>query len=304
MILALAAAFLTRRERSDIVTATPRPSLIPSATRPDPTHSSSPTPSAIPDTPVATPTVTASPTATPVPLTWQWIGIGVERTYVPVVIPNLDALDHVYALRFDPSRVGFQVLHEPGEAYSIDEWREKSGAPIVVNGSFFSGANHPVGRIVIDGQLYGSPLDYGYDSIGMPGVFTVLDDVPEIYALGRMASSYSPQGFRFDQAMECYPMLLLPGSQPAYPTETGKTARRTVIAIDNDGNVVVLLIDSPIFTLHQLSEWLAKSGLNLDIALNLDGGRSSGLSISLGEEERRFSSVVPLPIALGIYPPG
>lgn len=310
IVLVLATAFLVSRQdrpdQQDIVTATMQPSPKPSVSQPapTPTHFSSPMPSAVPATPSATPTATASPTLTPVPLTWQRIGAGVERTYVPFIIPGLDTLDYVYALRFDPDRVAFQVHYEPGEAQTIEEWQEETGAPIVVNGGFFSSSNRPVGRIVVDGEMHGFPLDYDYDSIGTPGVFAVLDNVPEIYVLGRAGSTYSPQGFRFDQAIESYPMLLLPGRQPAYPTDTGKTARRTVIALDHDGKVVLLLIDSPIFTLHQLSDWLAGSGLNLDIALNLDGGRSSGLTVSLGDEEKFIPSVVPLPIVLGIYPPG
>lgn len=310
VILVLVTAFLVGRQdwpgQADIVTATGQPSPKPLVSQPPPTLTRfpSPTPTAAPATPIITPTATASPTPTPVPLVWQRIGAGVERTYVPVVIPNMDALAYVYALRFDPSRVVFQVHYEPGEARLIEEWQEETGAPIVVNSGFFASSNRPVGRIVIDGELYGSPLNYDYDSIGTPGVFAILDNVPEIYVLGRDASTYSPQGFRFDLAIECYPVLLLPGNQPAYPTETGKTARRTVIAIDHNGKVVLLLIDSPIFTLHQLSKWLAGSGLNLDIALNLDGGRSSGLVVSLGDEEKFVPSVVPLPIVLGIYPPG
>jgi hypothetical protein len=98
-------------------------------------------------------------------------------------------------------------------------------------------------------------------------------------------------------------MLLLPGRQPTYPVDTGETARRTVIALDQQGYVVILLIDLPIFTLHGLSLWLAESDLGLDSALNLDGGRSSGLAAAIpGGESTLLPAYVPLPIVIGVYP--
>ncbi|NDJ54431.1 MAG: phosphodiester glycosidase family protein [Chloroflexi bacterium] len=39
-----------------------------------------------------------------------------------------------------------------------------------------------------------------------------------------------------------------------------------------------------------------------DVALNLDGGRSTGIAVNLPGEQRNIPSVVPVPIVLGIYP--
>ena len=99
-------------------------------------------------------------------------------------------------------------------------------------------------------------------------------------------------------------MLLLPGRQPTFPTETNKLAQRTVIALDDQGHVVILLIDLPIFSLHELSKWLANSDLELDSALNLDGGRSSGLAVTLSSGVKLIPSYVPLPVVIAIYPRG
>lgn len=207
---------------------------------------------------------------------------------------------YAYALRLDPERVAFRVLYD-GEARTVEEWRSLTGANIVVNGGFFSGDNRPIGRLVIDGELIGSPLD-PEARIGVPGLFTVLDGEPEIYALGR--SHYSPRGLRFDQAIEAYPLLLLPGRQPTYPSHPGvpgTRARRTVIGMDGEGRVVIVLIDGPILSLTELSRWLAGSNLNLDVALNLDGGRSSGMVVDVGDEHTVIPSYVPLPIVLAVY---
>lgn len=260
-----------------------------------------PRPTILSTSPVASSTATVLPTATP-SSTWRTLVPGVARRYIPVILPDTDRLAYVYALRFDPTHVTFRVHYDDNQAHSVEEWQAITDAWIVVNGGFFSGTYSPVGRIVVDGLLYGYPLDYGDDSIGVPGLFAVLDGVPALYALGH--SSYSPRGLRFDQAIECYPLLLLPGQQPTFPIDTSHLARRTVIALDDQGHVIILLIDLPIFSLYELSNWLANSDLGLDSALNLDGGRSSGLIVSLADEAKLIPSVVPLPIVLAIYPRG
>lgn len=195
-----------------------------------------------------------------------------------------------------------KVHYDQAEPHSIEEWQTITGASIVFNGGFFGGNNSPVGRIVMDGQLLGIPLDYGDESIGVPGLFAITDGRPELYALGR--ASYNPRGLRFDQAVESYPMLLLPGGQPTIIRETGYRARRTVIALDGQGRIVVLLSDLPLFSLFELSNWLASSGVGYDSVLNLDGGRSSGIAVSLPNESKVISALVPLPIVIAVYPGG
>jgi uncharacterized protein YigE (DUF2233 family) len=181
----------------------------------------------------------------------------------------------------------------------VEEWQALTGADIIVNGGFFSGDYRPVGRLISDGVLYGFPLNYGDRTIGVAGFFGVLDGLPELYTLGR--SSYAPRGMRFDEGVESYPILLLPGGQPTYPTETGEIARRTVIGLDAEGHIILFVSDLPIFTLHELSQWLAESDLRLDSALNLDGGRSSGMGVWLPQQQTIIPAFVPLPIVIGIH---
>lgn len=248
------------------------------------------------------PTVVASPSSTQTPPIWTNLTPGIGERYIPVNAPDSEEPFYIYALRLDPTRVVFQVHYDREQARSIEEWQAATGAAIVLNGGFFSGNNTPVGRIVVDGWLYGYPLDYGDDSVGVPGLFAVLDNKVSIYGLGR--SSFSPRGLRFDYAVESYPLLLLPGGQPTFPVDTGKLARRTVIGVDEWGYVIILLSDTPSLSLHELADWLAGSDLYLDSALNLDGGRSSGLMVSLRGETRYFPAYVPLPIVIGVYTRG
>jgi uncharacterized protein YigE (DUF2233 family) len=279
-------------------TATPRVSLTP-----PPTASQEPTSRAT-EARSATPArwpyfpPTDVPTATLGPLNWEEIAPGVERVYTPIPSGTPGQYNYAYTLRLDPSEVTFKIHYERDNPRQVGDWGEDLDAQIVFNGGFFSGLNTPVGRVVLDGELFGFALNYGEDSIGVAGVFSVLDGEVAMYSIGR--GTYSPRGMRFDEAVESYPVLLLPGNQPAYPEETNEAARRTVIGIDNEGWVVVMVVDLPIFTLHQLGEWLAVSGLNLDSALNLDGGRSSGISVATPGEQHLINSVVNVPIVLAV----
>lgn len=278
-------------EATSTIEITALPSRTPVPDRPTSTATSRPT---------ITATVTQLPTASPTPSEWTQIAEGIEERYVPVaLVPEDEGLFFAYALRINPSSVTFQIHYEAGFAQKIDQWQSSTGASIVVNGGFFTGEYTPVGRIVQDGTMFGFPLNYGERTIGVAGLFAVLDDEVSMYALGR--SSYTPQGMRFDQAMESYPLLLLPGRQPTYPTETNETARRTLIGIDDQGYVIILVCAQPLFTLHNLSGWLAESDLNLDTALNLDGGRSTGIAVSLPGRRKEISAYVDLPIVLAIY---
>jgi uncharacterized protein YigE (DUF2233 family) len=243
------------------------------------------------------PVPTASPTITATPAPWDQLAPGIEERWVPV---DFDIPEQVvYAVRIDPSEVTFQIHYEAGSAQSVEEWQAATGAAVIVNGGFFSGSYTPVGRIVMDGVMYGFPLNYGERSIGVAGLFTVLDGEVEMYAIGR--SDYSPRGMRFDQAIESYPVLLLPGRQPTYPEETNEEARRTLIGID-DQKRVIILVSNVQFTLHEIADWLAESDLNLDTALNLDGGRSTGISVNTPGHSLTIPAYVPLPIMIAVYP--
>ena len=77
-------------------------------------------------------------------------------------------------------------------------------------------------------------------------------------------------------------------------------ARRTVIAQDKEGRILFVITPRGHFTLHQLSLYLTESDLNLDIALNLDGGPSSG--IMLANPREIIPSQTLLPIVILAYP--
>lgn len=244
----------------------------------------------------------STPTTTPTPVAWRTIGKGISQAYIAVPVNGSNVSTYIYTLRVDPAHINIKINYDPKQPRTIGDWQAKTGAAIVVNGGFFFGDFTPYGRIIIDGVMYGSPLDYHEDKIGIPGLFSVVDNKVEIYALGRSSYSYSPHGLRSDQAIELYPLLVLPGAQPTFPNDDRTRARRTVIGLDENGQIVILISYIAQFSLYDLSGWLSRSNLGLDIALNLDGGRSTGIDVALPEENRLIDLYVPIPTVISFYP--
>jgi hypothetical protein len=81
-------------------------------------------------------------------------------------------------------------------------------------------------------------------------------------------------------AVQSFPLLVKPGGLVGFPDEDGLVNRRTVVAQDRQGRILFLVAPRGYFTLHQLSVFLVASDLELDIALNLDGGTSTGLLLA------------------------
>ena len=71
-----------------------------------------------------------------------------------------------------------------------------------------------------------------------------------------------------------------------------------MIAIDRSGQVLLVAVATPSFTLRELAEWLAASDLEIDAALNLDGGSSTGLLLASDGQYEQIDAFVPLPIML------
>lgn len=255
--------------------------------------------------PTATPPPTATPfpTATPDDPNWFDLTPGVERREMVVIEPRTGAEVRLHMVRLDPALIDFKVHYVPRSANTVSGWQEETGAWVVVNGGFFDGEFYSEGTVFVDGQEYGvSPGSEEKISVG--GLFGVEDGEVSIVPLGRQPDP--PGTYDFDNATEGYPMLLMPGGVPSYDEETGHAAERTVVGIDEAGRVIFIVIREPLFTLYELArtlDQLDESGeLDLDVALNLDGGKSSGMEVWAGPEHTHWEAATVLPIVIAAYP--
>lgn len=263
----------------------------------NPTAIPTPTPVVVEPTAALLPTDTAvTQTATTLPpitpdTGWEAIHPGLARRILHLFNENGAAIEQLYILRINPYFYEFQVNYHPGNPQMLPAWQAETNALVVINGGYFTEEFLATGRIIANGEATG--VSYGE----FAGMFTVMNVGPDVRWLGERP--YSPDE-PIQHALQSFPMLVKPGGLLGYPEEDGRPNRRTVIGKDNVGNILIIITPWGHFTLHALSQFLVNSDLNLDVALNLDGGTSSGLI--LAEPYEAVSGYVPVPAIISIYP--
>jgi uncharacterized protein YigE (DUF2233 family) len=247
---------------------------------------------ALPPTPTLFVTSTIPlPTATvPADSGWQLLRPGLEKRVINVLDGNGRLVESVYLLRFEPAYYQFGVAYRPGEPLSLEAWQAETGALVVMNGGYFTEINVATGLIVSDGQVSG--VSYG----DFAGMLAVTAEGPELRWLSQRP--YDPNEVLL-AAVQSFPLLVKPGGLVGFPDEDGLVNRRTVVAQDRQGRMLFLVAPRGYFTLHQLSVYLVNSDLDLDIALNLDGGTSTGLL--LAEPAEGIGAYTLLPAVITVH---
>ena len=235
-----------------------------------PSFTPMPTPTLTP-TPTATPTPTLPPTPTPLPedTGWQTVQPGIEVRSLNVAVGT--NVERVTIARLDPTAVTFRVLYAPGASALVSAWAQQTGAALVINAGYFTKEQAVTGLTISNRECFGTP--YG----DFAGMFAV-SDAGEVSVRWLRTWPYDPAE-PLREAVQCFPVLVKPGGVMGFPADAddGSPARRTVVAQDSSGRILMLIAPRGFFNLHGLATWLADSDLNVDIALNLDGGASSGL---------------------------
>lgn len=254
-----------------------------------------PTLTAIPtSTPAPTPTATPSPLPSPTPLPdfWYTVHPGLELRLTAMTIQQMAV--EVLLVRIDPALWTFRVHYEPGQPRRVSEWYAQLGASLVVNGGFFMEDYRTLGLIVSDGQRFGFSFE------GHGGMLSIYGNVISLRSLAR--DPYSPEE-PLDQAVQGRPMLLYPGGVPADFELGSDGSRRTAVALDRSGRMVLIAIDFGAVSLYALRDWLAsRQDLDLSVALNLDGGGSTGLALAVGDHPYLIDSWTPIPGVIAFYP--
>lgn len=232
--------------------------------------------------------------ALPTPDTgWQPGRPGIELRRMQASAPDRPPFP-LTVVRLDPARVRLRVAYAPDQPRGLRSWFEQRRPLAAINGSFFTPENQATALLISDGAASGASYDGfgGMLAVGPDGGVSLraLSDQP-----------YDP-GEALDQALQSFPMLVFPGGKPAAIEDDGRRARRSVVALDRAGRVLLLASPTSGFTLRGLADWLSSSDLDVDSALNLDGGSSTGLYLSDGALQEAIDSFGPLPIVLLVEP--
>jgi len=267
------------------------------------------------DTPVVTviPTsteVSATPTARPIPTpapnllhtrdafpdpNWSQLEPGFERRVIPIYNANNEQVESLYVWRLDQDRFRLDVAFAE-RPKTLETWQSETNAAMVVNGGYFSINNERYsadGLLVVNGQASGRSFN------GYGGMLAVDGSGAEVRWLVQKPYNSSET---LQAALQAFPILVKPGGELGFPVtrENHARARRTVIAQDKEGRILFIVAPQGYFTLHQLSLYLTESDLNLDTALNLDGGGSTGILVANPREV--IASKVLLPFVILVYP--
>jgi hypothetical protein len=226
---------------------------------------------------------------------WESLRVGLERRKIVFQATTLHLLEELLILRVDPGYFSLNVGYDP-QAKTLEEWQSETGAVVVVNGGYFQRENEdylPAGLIIVGGKAIGS--SYG----SFAGMLAVGKTVTELRWLA--VQPYDPREPLL-AAVQSFPVLIKPDAQIGFPEENEDFihARRTVVGQDHSGRILFLVASVGSFTLHQLSVYLHDSDLDLKIAMNLDGGPSSGMLIA--DPREIIPARYELPIVVTVFP--
>jgi len=254
--------------------------------------------------PAGTPTAVFTPTPVPnlsgttetIPDTgWSLIQPGFERRVIQIDTDQNGRVESLYLWRLDQKYFRMDVAFD-GKPRSLETWQKETNASLIVNGGYFSVENErysPDGLTIVKGEVLGSSFD------GFGGMLAIKNDKAELrWLVEKPYRPYEP----LRAALQSFPILVRPGGELGFGAEREDhvAARRTVIAQDKDNRILFIIAPQGYFTLHQLSVYLTESDLNLDIAVNLDGGGSTGVLVANPREI--IPSKVLLPFVILVYP--
>lgn len=153
---------------------------------------------------------------------------------------------------------------------------------LVVNGEYFDEKDMPIGYTMIDGSRIGKGM--------LTGKTTTMVGLSPKVVLGVERNSVH-DGF------QTYPILVKNG-RAAVVSDSKQYARRTFIGTDTVGSFYVGVIPDSSVSLYELAHVLVDTDIAWSMAVNLDGGPSTGLASRFSNHEEHFDSMTLIPNVL------
>lgn len=214
---------------------------------------------------------------------------GLERRILP--LPGIP-FGTITLIRIDPELMTIRAHYSPTPR-TVIEWEEAlDGAHVIVNANLFQPDYSLIGILIEDGEITGRALEQsgGGFYVNGEGVVSIRYNA---------VAPYDPEEDAFVTAVQAYPMLVHEGEVIYHQTDGDRQTRRTAIAIDDEGRILIAVTPLLGPRLADLARFLVEAELGIVHAFNLDGGGSSMLSMPDGT---RIVSRDPVPAVLAIYP--
>ncbi len=211
---------------------------------------------------------TPTPSTRYTPERWRLIRPGLEYgIYLP-----LDSTASVIVTRIDPDLFVFRTHYRPDDPLDGAGWAaEIPCAPVIVNGNFFNPDNSARGLVIADEKIVD---DEAFKDFGG------LMQVDETGAVRVRSTIHEPyEGESLLQAVQGFPVLIYDGDALYRGGGNDQPARRTVIGQDRAGRILLITVTDTGMYLDILAEYLARTDLRIEIAVNFDGGTSTLLKL-------------------------
>lgn len=239
---------------------------------------------------VATNVPQTAPSAASQSEDWQTVDAGMELRTLRLVAG--DRSGFVTVVRLDPKAYKISVKYDVDNPGRVREWFEALKPLAVINGGYFDENGRPTALVIFDGIRRG-------DSYTGFGGMIVINSQGEFELRSLREQPFDPNE-EIQQAMQSSPMLIQPGGVVSDFEEDQDRSRRTVIARDSQGRILLIASNTLIFTLSEFAQALKASDLELDAALNMDGGRSTGLFLRTPAASVAIDSIEKVPLVLTV----
>lgn len=221
---------------------------------------------------------------------WLVGDAGVELRHTIVELGDLGAQAPITLARIDPRRVPLRVRYDAERPRALRTWFSGEQPQLAVNAGYFNADYTSSALVVSNGVVSGTSYD------GFGGMLAVHSD--GAIELRPLRDEPYDAAEPLAHATQSAPMLVFPGGVRAEIRESGERARRTAVALDQDGQLIFVIAPTSALTLSDLAGWLTQSDLRVDRALNLDGGSSTGLFLRSGPLSETIDAFSPLPLVI------
>lgn len=236
----------------------------------------------------STPT-TSIASGTPNLNTWYPASPGIDLRYEDWKSPGNNE-DTVTIVRFDLRHITLSVAYQPSQPLSMSDWMQQEHATAIINGGYFDQDDNATALVISNGQSFGNSYD------GFGGMISV-DAQGHIGLRSLHDQPYDPNNEQLQQAVQSSPMLVVGGKETQFNTNAA-SSRRSVIAQDKQGRLLLIASPGVAFSLGELEDLLVGSDLSIQTALNLDGGASTGLYLNAGSQHTTIDSLTTLPLVI------
>jgi len=220
---------------------------------------------------------------------WNRVANGVEVRYEDWKDADGDD-DTVTIVRFDTHKIKVGVGYQPGQPMSMSDWTQQEHPLALINGGYFDQQFYATALVVSNGKVFGQSYQ------GFGGMLSV-NSRGSLSLRSLRQQPYDPNAEQLDQATQSAPMLMVGGKRTQFNADASQT-RRSVVATDKQGRLLFIVSPDPIFSLDELADQLVSSDLSIEVALNLDGGSSTGLYVNGGSSQVTIDSLAKLPLVI------